>query len=158
MRWSRRRSTTRCRPASGARLHARLAAALGRSGVGLRGDPALAAAVAWHWYAAHDLARALPAAVDAGLAAERCGAFAEAQHHFERALELWELAAAPVGLDRVELLTRAAAAAAGAGDADRAISLVRGALAEVDPARDRRAGPLARRLADYLRVAGRPRA
>jgi predicted ATPase len=140
------------------RLHARLAAALGRAGAGRPGgDPALAAELAWHWYAAHDLARALPAAVGAGLAAERCRAFAEAQHHFERALELWELVpAAREGLDRVELLARAAEAAANAGGAERAISLVRGALAEVDPARDRRAGPLARRLAGYQRVAGRP--
>jgi hypothetical protein len=145
-------------PGQRCRLHARLAAALRRAGAGLPGgDPALAAELAWHWYAAHDLARALPAAVDAGLAAERCCAFAEAQHHFERALELWELVPAPVGLDRVELLARAAEAAAGAGGAERAIMLARGALAEVDPARDpRRAGSLARRLAAYRRAAGRP--
>ena len=33
--------------------------------------------------------RALPAAVEAGLAAERAHAFPEAQRHYERALELW---------------------------------------------------------------------
>jgi predicted ATPase len=153
-------------PGERPRLHARLAVALTargdgprRAGAGVPGlDPALAAELAWHWYAAHDLARALPAAVDAGQAAERVYAFAEAQHHFERALELWELVpAAPAGLDRCELLARAAEAAANAGGAERAISLVRGALAEVDPARDRRrAGLLTRRLASYLRVAGRP--
>jgi predicted ATPase len=95
-------------PGERCRLHARLASALGRAGAGLPGaDPALAAALAWHWYAAHDLARALPAAVGAGLAAERCRAFAEAQHHYERALELWELVpAGRAGLDRVELLAR----------------------------------------------------
>jgi predicted ATPase len=146
-------------PGERCRLHARMGAALRQAGAGLPGaDAALAAELAWHWYAAHDLARALPAAVDAGLAAERCCAFAEAQHHFERALELWELVpGAPAGLDRVELLARAAEAAANAGGAERAISLVRGALAEVDPVRDRRrAGLLAGRLAGYLRVAGRP--
>jgi len=147
-------------------LHGRLAGALSARGAGLRqahaghpgADPALAAELAWHWYAAHDLARALPAAVEAGLAAERSYAFAEAQHHFERALELWERApAAPTGLDRVELLGRAAEAAANAGGTERAISLVRGALAEVDPAGDPlRAGLLTRRLAQYLRIAGRP--
>jgi predicted ATPase len=149
-------------PGERCRLHARLAAALRRAGAGALGGTsgsALAAELAWHWYAAHDLARALPAAAEAGLAAERCCAYAEAQHHFERALELWELVpAAPAGLDRVELLTRAAEAAANAGGADRAVALVRGALAEVDRARDRRAGLLARRLAAYLRVAGRPSA
>jgi predicted ATPase len=146
-------------PGERCRLHARLAAALGRVGAGLPGaDPALAAELAWHWYAAHDLARALPAAAAAGLAAERCRAFAEAQHHYERALELWELVpAARAGLDRVELLARAAEAAAGAGGAERAVSLLRGALAEVDPASDRRrAGLLARRLAHHQRAAGRP--
>jgi predicted ATPase len=155
-------------PGERPRLHGRLAAALSARGSwhrradagGAAADPALAAALAWHWYAAHDLARALPAAVDAGLAAERSYGFAEAQHHFERALELWELVpAAPTGLDRVELLGRAAEAAANAGCTERAISLVRGALAEVDPARDpQRAGLLTRRLAHYLRTAGRPRA
>jgi predicted ATPase len=146
-------------PGERCRLHARLAAALGRKGARLPDtDPALAAAVAWHWYAAHELARALPAAVDAGLAAERCRAFAEAQHHFERALELWErVPAAREGLDLVELLARAAEAAAGAGGAERAVSLLRAALAEVDPARDRRrAGLLARRLADAQRATQRP--
>ncbi|HET6814196.1 MAG TPA: AAA family ATPase, partial [Actinomycetota bacterium] len=75
-------------PGERTRLHARFATALaGRTAVG---DPGLAAELAWHWYAAHDLERALPAAVEAGLAAERSYAFAEAQRHFERALELWE--------------------------------------------------------------------
>jgi len=145
-------------PGERCRLHARLAAALRQAGAGIPGvDPARAAELAWHWYAAHDLERALPAAVDAGLAAERSYAFAEAQHHFERALELWELVPAAPGLDRVALLGRAAEAAANAGGTERAISLIRGALAEVDPARDpRRAGLLTRRLAHYLRTAGRP--
>ena len=152
-------------PGERPRLHGRLAVALSARGAGLRQahaglpgvDPALAAELAWHWYAAHDLARALPAAVEAGLAAERSYAFAEAQHHFERALELWELVPAAPGLDRVALLGRAAEAAANAGGTERAISLVRGALAEVDPAGDPlRAGLLTRRLAQYLRIAGRP--
>ena len=74
-------------PGERTRLHARFAAALaGRDG---GGEPGLAAELAWHWYAAHDLERALPAAVEAGVAAERAYAFAEAQRQFERALELW---------------------------------------------------------------------
>ena len=146
-------------PGERTRLHDRFAVALQRASAGpQRVDPALAAELAWHWYAAHDLERALPAAVEAGLAAERSYAFAEAQRHFERALELWErVPAAPTGLDRVELLGRAAEAAANAGVTDRAISLVRGALAEVDPEQDPlRAGLLTQRLAHHLRTAGRP--
>ena len=143
-------------PGERTRLHARFAAALAARDD--RGGPGRAAELAWHWYAAHDLERALPAAVEAGRAAERAYAFAEAQRQFERALELWERApAATAGLDKVELLARAGEAAANAGAADRAVALVRGALAEVDPARDPLpAGQLTERLAFHLRVAGRP--
>ncbi|HEX8132267.1 MAG TPA: AAA family ATPase, partial [Actinomycetes bacterium] len=146
-------------PGERTRLHHRFAAALQGAAAGPPGaNPALAAELAWHWYAAHDLERALPAAVEAGLAAARSYAFAEAQRHFERALELWErVPAARTGMDRVELLVRAAEAAANAGGAERAVTLVRAALAEVDPERDRlRAGVLTQRLAHHLRVAGRP--
>jgi len=143
-------------PGERTRLHARFATAL--AGRGDRGGPGLAAELAWHWYAAHDLERALPAAVEAGRAAERAYAFAEAQRQFERALELWDrVPAATTGLDKAELLARAGEAAANAGAADRAVALVRGALAEVDHARDPLlAGRLTERLAFHLRVAGRP--
>ena len=147
-------------PGERTRLHARFAAALaGRDG---GGEPGLAAELAWHWYAAHDLEQALPAAVEAGVAAERAYAFAEAQRQFERALELWERAGPPRqqpggALDKTELLARAGEAAANAGAADRAVALVRAALAEVDPAADPLlAAQLTERLAFHLRVAGRP--
>jgi DNA-binding CsgD family transcriptional regulator/tetratricopeptide (TPR) repeat protein len=143
-------------PGERTRLHARFAAALS-AGPG-RDDAGAAAELAWHWYAAHDLERALPAAVEAGLAAERALAFAEAQRQFERALELWDRVAPPrLELDKVDLLARAAEAAANAGAADRAVALGRGALAEVDAGRDPLlAGQLTERLAFHLRTAGRP--
>jgi DNA-binding CsgD family transcriptional regulator/tetratricopeptide (TPR) repeat protein len=146
-------------PGERTRLHARFAAALAaRDGAA---DPGPAAELAWHWYAAHDLERALPAAIEAGKAAERAYAFAEAQRQFERALELWERTAAPphqgAGLDKAELLTRAAEAAGNTGASERAVALVRSALAEIDPARDPlRAAQLTERLAFHLRIAGRP--
>jgi len=145
-------------PGERTRLHARFAAALAaRDG----GDPGPAAELAWHWYAAHNLERALPAAVEAGLAADRAYAFAEAQRQFERGLELWERTTAgeapQVGMDKAELLARAGEAAANCGAAERAVALVRCALAEVDPARDPlRAARLTERLAFHLRIAGRP--
>jgi DNA-binding CsgD family transcriptional regulator/tetratricopeptide (TPR) repeat protein len=145
-------------PGERTRLHARFAAALAARG----GDGAgVAAELAWHWYAAHDLERALPAAVEAGLAADRAYAFAEAQRHYERALELWDRVSGDggpeVGLAKAELLARAAEAAANAGAADRAVALVRGALAEVDAGQDPLlAGQLTERLALHLRIAGRP--
>ena len=143
-------------PGERTRLHARFAAALAGRDAG--GDPGLAAELAWHWYAAHDLERALPAAVEAGRAAERAFAYAEAQRQFERALELWDrVPGATAGLDKAELLARAGEAAANAGAADRAVALVRGALAEVDPGRDPLlAGQLTERLGFHLRIAGRP--
>jgi DNA-binding CsgD family transcriptional regulator/tetratricopeptide (TPR) repeat protein len=146
-------------PGERTRLHARYAAALaGRDG---GGDPGLAAELAWHWYAAHDLDRALPAAVEAGKAAERAYGFAEAQAQFERALELWErcgdVGERPGGLDKAELLARAGEAASNAGAVDRAVALVRGALGEVDKAKDPLlAAQLTERLAFHLRIAGRP--
>lgn len=60
-------------------------------------------------------------------------------------------------MDKAELLARAGEAAANAGAADRAVALVRGALAEVDPAADPLlAGQLTERLAFHLRIVGRP--
>jgi ATP/maltotriose-dependent transcriptional regulator MalT len=145
-------------PGERTRLHGRFAAALAARAAAA-GAPALAAELAWHYFAAHDLERALPAAIEAGLAAEGTYAYAEAQAHFERALELWERvpAGATPGMDRVQLLWRTAEAAANTAATDRAIALLRTALAEVDPERDPvRAGLLTQRLAHHLRVAGRP--
>jgi DNA-binding CsgD family transcriptional regulator/tetratricopeptide (TPR) repeat protein len=120
---------------------------------------AAAAQLAHHWYAAHDLDRALPAAVRAGLAAERVYAYAETQRQFERALELWQRAPGvhpDFGLDRVDLLGRAAEAAFRVGSADRAVALVRTALKEVDTqAEPLRAGVLTARLAHFLRTSGK---
>src|SRR5215212_6518173 len=147
-------------PGERTRLHARFATAL--AGRDDRGGPGLAAELAWHWYAAHDLERALPAAVEAGRAAERAYAFAEAQRQFERALELWDRTDGAqrepqAGMDKAELLARAGEAAANSGSAERAAALVRSALAELDPAADPlRAAQLTERLAFHLRVAGRP--
>src|SRR5262249_57436561 len=44
--------------------------------------------LAYHWYAAHDLGRALLASVQAGQAAEAAFALAEAGGRYARALEL----------------------------------------------------------------------
>jgi predicted ATPase len=83
--------------------------------------------LAYHWYAAHDLGRALLASVQAGQAAEAAFAQAEAVGHYERALELWEQApqaAASSPLDRGALLQRAAQAASRTGAGTRAVALI----------------------------------
>ncbi|MDQ1466774.1 MAG: hypothetical protein QOH10_1189 [Actinomycetota bacterium] len=110
--------------------------------------------IAWHWFAAHDLDRALPAAVAAARAAEQMYAFPEALAHSERALELWARvpdAPAKIGMSRVDLSHYAARMAELSGSPDRALALVRDALREVDPDVDPvAAGLLHERLARFL--------
>jgi predicted ATPase len=116
-------------PGERARLHAGLAQTLTGRPELADGPPAVAAAeLAAHWDAAGELERTLPAAVEAGLAAERAHAFPEAQRHYERALELWDQvsqAAELAPLDRITLLERAAQAAHLLDEYPRAVELVR---------------------------------
>jgi DNA-binding CsgD family transcriptional regulator/tetratricopeptide (TPR) repeat protein len=141
-------------------LHAAYARALERR-IERRGDGSGAGSdsvvergqLAYHWYAAHDLGRALLASVRAGQAAESASALAEALGHYERALTLWDQAAEAAArspLDRGMVLHRAAEAANLAGYDDRAVALGRLALERVDAAAEpRRAGALLERLARY---------
>jgi tetratricopeptide (TPR) repeat protein len=73
-------------------------------------------------------------------------------------LELWELVPnpdRPAGLDRVDLLARTADAAAFTGAVQRAVELLQGALAQVDPAVEPvRAAALLARLSGHHRGAG----
>jgi DNA-binding CsgD family transcriptional regulator len=94
------------------------------------GSPA--AELAWHWYAAGDRGRALPASVEAAVAAQSSFGFAEACGHLERALQLWESGAAadlpgspPV--DGLQLRLLAAECANLAGNHERAAALARAA-------------------------------
>ncbi len=140
-------------------LHAAYARALAARAEGQGGAGAAELGrLAYHWYAAHDLGRALLASVQAGQAAEAAFAQAEAAGHYERALELWEQApdaAASSPLDRGALLQRAAQAANLAGEGPRAVALIAQALAETDAAAEPlRAGVLLERLARYQWVAG----
>jgi DNA-binding CsgD family transcriptional regulator/tetratricopeptide (TPR) repeat protein len=147
-------------PGERSRLHAAYAVTLATRQDGGGCERASAAAeLAHHWYAAHDMERALPAAVEAGLAAERVYAYAEAQRQFERALELWERLPAVrpgLGMDRVDLLAHAAESAFRIAGVDRAIALMRAALKEVDAEGEPlRAGMLTARLAHFLRHSGK---
>jgi DNA-binding CsgD family transcriptional regulator/tetratricopeptide (TPR) repeat protein len=127
-------------PGERTRLHAALAAAIAAHPGLVSGSAAtVAAELAHHWRAAGDLERALPAAVQAGLAAERAYAFAEAQRLYERALGLWDRlprAAEFTLIDRIALLERAAHTAHLISDHLRAVELLQAALAGVDPAAD----------------------
>jgi DNA-binding CsgD family transcriptional regulator len=98
--------------------------------------------LAHHWEAARDDQRAAAAAVRAGDAAFDACAFDAAQRQYEAALMLWDSVPDPVatlGVDRVELLERAARSAEVAGEFHRMADLLRKAVsiqdADADPVR-----------------------
>ncbi|KOG35188.1 helix-turn-helix transcriptional regulator [Streptomyces resistomycificus] len=119
-------------PGERARLHGAFARLL--AGRGHRAESA--AERAHHYRESHDLPEALAASLEAADHAQGVGAPAEELRHLEAALDLWsavEPTARPggEGVDRVTLTLRASAAAAHAGEAHRAVSLTRAALAGV---------------------------
>jgi len=144
-------------PGERARLHT----ALARTIADLLGSGELnwsgsVAEVAVHWDRAGDLPKALEWSVRAGVEADSLYAYAEALHHYGRALDLWDRvadAAARAGLDRVEVLQRAARAANASGDVSRALDLIDLALRQVDSAVDPvRVGLLHERRSVYLMI------
>ncbi|MEV7980258.1 AAA family ATPase [Streptomyces sp. NPDC086519] len=117
-------------PGQRARLHGTYARLLAARG----GGAETAAERAHHYRESHDLPEALAASVEAAGHARRVGAPAEELRHLEAALDLWpavpcEARPSGEGLDPVTLTLRASAAAAYSGDAHRAVSLTRAALA-----------------------------
>jgi DNA-binding CsgD family transcriptional regulator/tetratricopeptide (TPR) repeat protein len=141
-------------PGERTRLHSAFARALETQPDGATRH---AAELAYHWYAAHDLPRALEAAVSAGRAAEAGYAFPEALGLYERAIDLWEQvpdAEARAGSDRVDLLARAAGVARYHEPA-RALVQIQAAIDLVDVAADPiRSGLLHERLGRFAWVAG----
>ncbi|HET6869082.1 MAG TPA: AAA family ATPase [Solirubrobacteraceae bacterium] len=140
-------------------LHAALAAALEVAPDLAVGAHGAAAQRAVHWSAAHELANAIAASVEAGIEAERVWSFAEANGHFEQAIELWDRVEAgqrPDDISLVDLVGRAAEAAYLSGQSPRAVTLTRSALEMIDPDQDPMAAAIAHSrlgrylLADYL--------
>lgn len=137
-------------------LHMMLAGAL-TARPQLTGNRAGATAeLAHHWHAAREFDEALTASVSAGIQSEAVHALAEARVHYQRALEIWDRAAAPdPPLGRLEVIRRAADAANLSGDPERAIALGRRALDLVDEDADPVTAALLReRLGRYLWTAG----
>ncbi|MDR6978929.1 DNA-binding CsgD family transcriptional regulator [Streptomyces sp. 3330] len=119
-------------PGERSRMHGAFAALL--TGRGHRAETA--AERAHHYRESHDPGEALAASLEAADHARRVGAPAEELRHLEALLDLWESVPATAlpsgeGSDRVTLMLRASAAAAHAGEAHRAVSLTRAALAGV---------------------------
>ena len=74
-------------PGQRARLHVAYAEALEADPSLAEGGATPAAMLAYHWSAAHDLPKALPASVEAGRQASAAYGYSEAAQHLERALE-----------------------------------------------------------------------
>ena len=142
-------------PVARTRHHAAIAASLD-------GPPG---AVAWHWLAAHDPARARVAAIEAAAFAANRDAAADELAALELALSL---PAGPVSgggarrrsspaSDRADLMERASEAAFAVGLFPRATAFLESAIAGLDARRDRvRLGLLHARLANIRRAAGDP--
>jgi DNA-binding CsgD family transcriptional regulator/tetratricopeptide (TPR) repeat protein len=114
-------------------LHERLASVLAEHVELAEPSPAGAAAeLAYHWEGAGRTGEALDAAIEAGAAAARVAAWADADRQYERALRLADGAALTGSVDRIELMRRAAEAAEFSGDLPRAQAIVDRALAEAE--------------------------
>jgi DNA-binding NarL/FixJ family response regulator len=140
-------------PGERSRLHARFAELLA-SGDRLATVPGTAAELAHHCLASHDIAGAFAASVQAAAEAERLAAPAEAQRHYDRALELWDRvtdAEKLAGRPRAKLAFASASSSGASGDVARAVQKFR-ALRDYldgsgDPVLTSRVGE---RLAYYL--------
>jgi DNA-binding CsgD family transcriptional regulator/tetratricopeptide (TPR) repeat protein len=103
--------------------------------------------LAHHWAAAREDVKAAQASIRAGDTAFEAYAFAAAQEQFELALELWESVPEPeqtLGLDRIDLLVRAASAAEVDGEFHRAAEFLRQAIEVQDAAGEPVRGALLR--------------
>jgi DNA-binding CsgD family transcriptional regulator/tetratricopeptide (TPR) repeat protein len=116
------------------------------------------AELAHHWSVVGDHTRALGASIAAARAAAEVYGFAEAHHHYERALSLWARtpnAHGQTGLTLPHLLLEAAEAARWTGQADRAVALLQESIIDIGPRLEpARAGFLRARLAEYQSEAG----
>ena len=120
-------------PGERRRLHAAVAEAL-EAGVERRpDDPELASELAYHWFETKEFDRALRASIAAGDAAVRLPAYAEALHHYERVLALWDKAPlAHTDLRHVDVLERASRTANLAGEPEATVAHAARALEELD--------------------------
>jgi DNA-binding CsgD family transcriptional regulator/tetratricopeptide (TPR) repeat protein len=128
-------------PGERRRLHRLIATAITADpALGVDGAAHRAAELAAHWWAAGAWAEALATSLAAADAASRLWAFPEAHTHLERALAALDRlpAGAVPTVDRLQLFEHAADVAYLAGEGERSVELVRGAIdgaaTAVDPA------------------------
>jgi tetratricopeptide (TPR) repeat protein len=141
-------------PGERTRLHATYARLLTEADPDAEDGSGSAAELAWHCLASHDLPGGLAALVRAADHAATVLAPSEAFRHLTQALELWNRvpdAAAVAGVDRVEVLARAAEAASHSGEFRQAVGLAREAVETIDEeAEPLRAALAYDRLSSYL--------
>ena len=149
-------------PGERVELHAVYGEALSKDPglAGPDGEAALPATLAYHWYAALDLPRALSPAIDAAAHATASYAPHEALRHLERALEIWPRvldAEQRTRLDRAEVARLAGEAALRTGAAERSRSLLASAIATLPATADPvRRALLLQRYAITQRYLGAP--
>ena len=115
-------------PGERERLHVRTAEAI--EGYDRLDEHVRWALLAHHWDAAGMTVRAYTASLEAGQEAERVHAFADAAAQYERALRLYDRLPDP-GIERSELLLRAANAVHASSLSRRAVTLAEAALREL---------------------------
>ena len=120
--------------------------------------PVTPAELAYHWDAADERERAVPALVDAGVAAEQVSAFSDARRAFERALDLWPATATAgrLSADKSEVLHRAADCAVLSGDYSGAVELGRRSIALADARSQSDSGRVAPGADALVPVGSRP--
>jgi len=140
-------------PGERTRLHATYARLLSGGSDGAD-PPGPAAELAYHCLASHDLPGALAALVRAAADAGAVSAPAESFRHLTQAIEIWDRvpdAGTVAGIDRVDLLLRAAEAANQSGEFRQAVGLARTAVDAIDVSSDPlRAGLAHERLGHYV--------
>ncbi len=140
-------------PGERIRLHATYARLLSGGSDGAD-PPGPAAELAYHCLASHDLPGALAALVRAAADAGAVSAPAESFRHLTQAIEIWDRvpdAGTVAGIDRVDLLLRAAEAANQSGEFRQAVGLARTAVDAIDVSSDPlRAGLAHERLGHYV--------
>ncbi len=143
-------------PAERRRLHRAYALALEASADGTH-DARRLVELAHHWRAARDVPRAFSASVRAGDAAAGTYAFTEALSEYEHALAAWDQvtdADELAGMDRIELLRRAARAADLASAHRQAVGLLREALTLAEEGPALRTGALLEQFGRSLWIQG----
>jgi ATP/maltotriose-dependent transcriptional regulator MalT len=145
-------------PGERQQLHRRLAEAIELARTEDRIDAQEASSeLAFHWRASADARRAIVALLAAARAATAARGFDNALDRYAEMLELWESvpdAAELTGIDLAGVRTLAAGAAHLTGHHERAATLVRAALEEIDDTDSMRAATLHESLGVYLFVNG----